>query len=49
MTHEDNTPGLVPPEIPSKRSFELKGHILSMLKDIPFAGKEYVDAFKHIY
>ena len=45
---EEYGPGLVPPEILSKRSFELKGHILSMLKDIPFAEREYEDAFKHI-
>lgn len=45
---EDNGPGLVPPEIPAERSFELNGNILSMLKDIPFARKEYEDAFKHI-
>lgn len=45
---ENNGPGLAPPEIPPMRSFELIGHILSMLKNIPFIGKAYEDAFKHI-
>lgn len=44
----DNGPGLVPPEIPVATNFELNGHILSMLKDIPFSGKDYEDAFRHI-
>lgn len=29
-------------------NFEHKGHILSMLKDIPFFGKNHEDAYKHI-
>lgn len=45
---EDNGPGLVLPDIIAERSFELKGYILLMLKDIPFSRKEYKDAFKHI-
>ena len=36
---EDNGPGIVSFETPVERSLELKGHILSMLKDIPFPGK----------
>ena len=44
----DNEPGLVPPEIPTMTNFELKGHILSMLNDIPFSGKDHEDAFRHI-
>ena len=46
--HNENEPALVPPVIPTTTSFELKGHILSMLKDIPFSRKDYEDAFKHI-
>lgn len=48
IIHEEHGPCLVPPEIPAKRSFELKCHILSMLKDIPFTRKEYEDVFKNI-
>lgn len=46
--HYDKGPGLVPPEIPADRDFELKGHILLMLKDIPFSRKDYEDTFMHI-
>lgn len=46
--HNDNGPGLVPPAIPAAINFELKGHILAILKYIPFSGKGYEDAFKHI-
>ena len=44
----DNGLRLVPPEIPIERVFELKGNILSMLKDIPFFRKEYEDALNNI-
>lgn len=44
----ENDPGLVAPEFPVAKNFELKGHILSMLKDIPFFGKDHEDAFRHI-
>ncbi|KAL7598776.1 hypothetical protein Lser_V15G25946 [Lactuca serriola] len=40
--------GLVQPAIPATANFELKGHILAQLKDIPFHGKEHEDAYKHI-
>lgn len=40
--------GLVQPAIPAIATFELKGHILSALKDIPFYGKDHEDAFKHL-
>lgn len=45
---EDNAPGLVRPEVPVAKNFELKSHILNMLQDIPFFGKDHEDAFKHI-
>ena len=48
QTREDNGLRLVPLEIPVERSFELKGRILSIVKDIPFSVKEYEDTFKHI-
>lgn len=41
-------PGLVQPAIPATANFELKGHILAQLKDIPFHGKEHEDACKHV-
>lgn len=44
----DNSTGFAPPTIPVVTSFELKGHILLMLKDIPFFGKDHEDAFRHI-
>lgn len=44
----DNDPCLVLPAIPTTTSFELKGDILLMLKDIPFSGKDYEDAFRHL-
>lgn len=36
--HDDNGIRIVPPKIPTNMKFELTGHILSMLKDIPFLG-----------
>lgn len=44
----ENKPSLALPEIPTTANFELKVHILAMLKDIPFFGKDHEDAFKHI-
>lgn len=46
--HNDNNLRLVPPSIPAATRFELKGHILSMLKDIPFSRKDHEDEFRHI-
>lgn len=48
QVHNDLGSGLVPSGIPAKSKFELKGHILGMLKDIPFSEKDYEDAFNHI-
>lgn len=39
---------LVQPEIPNTTNFELKGHILALLKYIPFYGKDYEDAYKYL-
>ncbi|KAL7584927.1 hypothetical protein Lser_V15G44247 [Lactuca serriola] len=39
---------LVHPTIPANATFELKGHILTALKDIPFYEKDHEDAFKHL-
>lgn len=44
----DNSLGLVQPEIPNTANFELKEHILAMLKDIPFYRKDHRDAYKRI-
>ena len=44
----DNGPGLFPPKIPTMKKFELSGHILSMLKDLSFFGKDHEDAYEHI-
>lgn len=38
--HMDNGSGLVPPEILATANFKLKGHILSMLKDILFSEED---------
>ena len=46
--HDDTGPGLMQPAIPATSNFELKGHILAQLKDIPFYGKGHEDAYKHI-
>lgn len=46
--HNENWSGLVPPEIPSATNFELKGHILNMLKDIPLYEKDHEDSYRHI-
>lgn len=45
---EDNVHGLVRPKIMATKNFELKGHILNMLKDIPFSEKDHEHAYKHI-
>ena len=44
---EDIDPRLVQLAIPTTATFELKGHILSAIKDIPFSGKDHEDAYKH--
>lgn len=36
------------PAIPATAIFELKGHILSLLKEIPFTRKDHEDAYKHL-
>lgn len=46
--HNVKGPSLVPPKIPTATGFKLKGHNFLMLKDIPFFGKDYEDAFKNI-
>ncbi|XP_052624901.1 uncharacterized protein LOC128132394 [Lactuca sativa] len=33
---------------PATGTFELKGHILALLKEIPFTGKDHEDAYKHL-
>lgn len=45
---DDTEPNLVQPTIPATPTFELKGHILAAIKDIPFSGKEHEDAYKHL-
>lgn len=35
--------------IPYATKFELPRHIVNMLKDIPFFGKDHEDAYKHIH
>ncbi|XP_052621649.1 uncharacterized protein LOC128127245 [Lactuca sativa] len=45
---DDTGPGLVQPVIPATATFELKGHILAQLKEIPFYGKDHEDAYKHL-
>lgn len=45
---DDSDSGLVPPEIPATKNFEIKAHILNLLKDITFVGKEHEDAYKQI-
>lgn len=44
--HDDTWSGLVHHKIPIITNFELKGHILFMLIDIPFYGKYHKDAYK---
>ena len=36
------------PAIPATTTFELKRHILIVLKDIPFSGKDHEDAYNHL-
>ena len=45
---DDTGPGLVQPAIPATATFELKGHILAQLKEIPFHGRDHEDAYKHL-
>ncbi|XP_023762711.1 uncharacterized protein LOC111911152 [Lactuca sativa] len=45
---DDVGPRLVHPTIPTNATFELKGHIFTALKDIPFYGKDHEDASKHL-
>lgn len=45
---DDVGSGLVHPMIPANATFELKGNILTALKDIPFYGKDHEDAFKNL-
>ena len=45
---EDIGLGLIHPVIPSTATFELKGDILSALKDIPISVKEHEDSYKHL-
>ncbi|XP_023766971.1 uncharacterized protein LOC128127960 [Lactuca sativa] len=45
---DDTDPRLVQPAIPATANFELKGHILSQLRDIPSYGKDNEDAYKHL-
>lgn len=44
----NNGSSIVPPEVPTTTNFELKVHILAMLKDIPLYGKYHEDSYKHI-
>lgn len=46
--HDDTGPGPVQPVIPATATFELKGHILAQLKEIPFYGKDHANAYKHL-
>lgn len=46
--HYNNGPDLARPEIPATTNFKFKGHILNMLKGIPFFKKDHEDAYKHI-
>ncbi|XP_052624758.1 uncharacterized protein LOC128132285 [Lactuca sativa] len=45
---DDTGPRLVQPTIPATANSELKGHILALLKEIPFTGKDHEDAYKHL-
>lgn len=45
---DENEPGLVWPEIPTTKTFALKGHILNMLKDISFFRKDHKYMQKYI-
>ncbi|XP_052626819.1 serine/threonine-protein kinase AtPK2/AtPK19 [Lactuca sativa] len=45
---DDTGPGLVQPVIPATATFELKGHILAQIKEIPFYGKDHEDDYKHL-
>ncbi|XP_023746957.1 uncharacterized protein LOC111895073 [Lactuca sativa] len=45
---EDTGPGLVQPTLPTNANLKLKGHILAQLKELPFYGKDYEDAYKHL-
>lgn len=45
---DDNRSRLMRPKIPLATKFDVKGHMLNMLNDIPFFGKDHEDAHKHI-
>ncbi|XP_023741082.1 uncharacterized protein LOC111889173 [Lactuca sativa] len=45
---DDTGLGLMQPTIPATATFELKGHILTALKEVPFPGKDHEDAYKHL-
>lgn len=45
---DDNGPSIMIPKIPAIVDFELKGHILNMLKDITFFGKNHDVVYKNI-
>nr|KAJ0205103.1 hypothetical protein LSAT_V11C500241070 [Lactuca sativa] len=45
---DDTGPGLMQPAIPATSNFELKGHILAQLKEIPFYGKDHEDTYKYL-
>lgn len=44
----DNGLGIIIYEIPDELNFEIKGHILNMLTDIPLFRKNHEDAYKLI-
>ena len=48
IIREDIGPDLVHPIIPAATTFELKGHILYALKEVPFSRKDHEDAYKHL-
>lgn len=45
---DDNGSRIMIPKIPATVDFELKGHILNMLKDITFFGKNHEVVYKNI-
>lgn len=47
-TTENIRTRVVRPTIPNNTNFELKGHILHMLRDIPSNGNEDEDAHNHV-
>lgn len=47
-TREDNKPSLVRLTIPDTKNFELKGHILKMLKETHCYEKDNKDNYQHV-